>query len=204
LYKLQYYGIRGPIFCWISSFLSCCQQRVVINGNQSTWLPVLSGVPQGTVLGPLLFLLYINDIETDVTSEIRLFTDDCIVYRTIKSSTDCVVLQSDISKLQSWACTWQMHFNPHKCHILPISHKCNETIPSYHLGQNTLSVMDSYPYLGVTISSDLCWDRHVTVISTEATWALNFVRQNIYLGSSINGICCSSLGPIPSKRYQQT
>jgi len=99
LYKLQYYDIRGPILCWISSFLSCHQQRVVINGSQSTWLPVLSSVPQVTVLGPLLFLLYINDIETDVTSEIRLFADDCILYRTIKSSANCVVLQSDISKL---------------------------------------------------------------------------------------------------------
>jgi len=101
LYKLQYSSIRGPILCWISSFLSCSQQRVVINGCQSIWLPVLSGVPQGTVLGPLLFLLYVSDIETDVTSEIRLFADDCIVYRTITSSADCVVLQSDISKLQS-------------------------------------------------------------------------------------------------------
>ena len=94
------------------------------------------------VLRPLLFLLYINDIDTDVTSEIRLFADDCILYRTIKSSAACVVLQSDISKLQSWACTWQMHFNPDKCHILPISRKRNETIPSYHLGQNMLSVVD--------------------------------------------------------------
>jgi len=66
-----------------------------------------------------------------------------------------------------------MHFSPDKCHILPISSKCNETISSYHLGQNTLSVVDSYPYLGVTISSDLRWDRHVTVSSTNATWALN-------------------------------
>ena len=138
-------------------------------------------VSQGTVLGPLLFLLYINDLETDVTSEIRLFADDCIVYRTIKSSAEYVVLQSDISKLQSWACTWQMHFNPDNCHILPISRKRNETIPSYHLGENTLSVVDSYPYLGVTISSDLRWDRHITVISTKATLVLNFVCRNIYI-----------------------
>ena len=85
------------LFCAGShSFLSGRQQRVVISGSQSIWLPVLSGVPQGTVLEPLLFLLYINDIDTDVTSEIRLFADDCMVYRTIKSSADCVVLQSDI------------------------------------------------------------------------------------------------------------
>jgi len=63
LYKLQCYSIRGPILYWISSFLSCRQQRVVINGSQSTWLPVFSSVLQGTVLGPQLFLLYINDIQ---------------------------------------------------------------------------------------------------------------------------------------------
>jgi len=78
------------------------------------------------------FSCYISDIETDVTSEIRLFADDCILYWTIKSSADCLVLQSDISKLQSWACTWQMHFNSDKCHMLLISRKHNETLPSYH------------------------------------------------------------------------
>ena len=134
--------VSVDLFCAGSLFFLSCQQRIVINGSQSTWLLVLSGVSRGTVLGPLLFLLYINDIDTDVTSEIRLFADDCILYRTIKSSAACVVLQSDISKLQSWACTWQMYFNPDKCHILPISRKRNETIHSYHLGQNMLSVVD--------------------------------------------------------------
>jgi len=124
--------------------------------------------------------LYINDTETGVTSENRLFADDCTVYRTIKSSADGVVFQSHISNLPSRTRTWQMHCNPDKCHILHIICKRNETIPSYHLGQNTLSVVDAYPYLGVTISSDLRWDRHVTVISTKATLALNFVHRNIY------------------------
>jgi len=87
-----------------------------------------------------------------------------------------------------------MHFNPDKCHILPISRKRNETIPSYHLGQNTLSVVDSYPYLGVTISSDLRWGRHVTVISNKATRALNFVYRNIYrCTSEAKELACTSL-----------
>lgn len=180
LYKLQCYGIRGPILRWISSFLCHRQQRVVINGNQSAWLPVLSGVPQGTVLGPLLFLLYINDIESNISSEIRLFADDCILYRTIKSAADPLALQTDISKLQTWADTWQMKFNPDKCHILPIGRKRNITAPSYHLGPSPLTVVDSYTYLGITISSDLRWENHVTTVSAKATRVLNFVRRNIY------------------------
>jgi len=101
-----------------------------------------------------------------------------------------VVLQSDISKLQSC----QMHFNPHKCHVLPIRCKYNETIPSYHLGQNILSVMDSNPYLRVIISSYLCWEIHVTIISTKATRVFNFVCRNIYRCTpKAKELACSSL-----------
>jgi len=75
----------------------------VVNGAQSSWLPVLSGVPPGTVLGPLLFLIYINDIVLGIDSEIRLFADDCIVYRQIRNSCDSVSLQSDINKLHEWS-----------------------------------------------------------------------------------------------------
>ena len=81
--KLFGYGIRGKTLLWIYSFLCSRQQRVVINGAKSKWAPVLSGVPQGTVLGPLLFSLYINDIMVDIDSEIRLFADDCVCYRQI-------------------------------------------------------------------------------------------------------------------------
>ena len=82
--KLFSYGIGGKTLKWIDSFLCFRQQRVVVNGVKSDWAPVLSGVPQGTILGPLLFSLYINDISSDIESEIRLFADDCVCYREIK------------------------------------------------------------------------------------------------------------------------
>ena len=97
--KLFGYGIRGKTPLWIDSFLFSRQQRVVINGAKSKWAPVLSGVPQGTVLGPLLFSLYINDIMVDIDSEIRLFADDCVCFREIHSIEDTVKLQRDINRL---------------------------------------------------------------------------------------------------------
>ena len=101
--KLFEYGIRGKTLLWIDSFLCSRQQRIVINGAKSKWAPVLSGVPQGTVLGPLLFSLYINDIMVDIDSEIRLFIDDCVCYRQIHSIEDTVKLQRDINRLGRWA-----------------------------------------------------------------------------------------------------
>ena len=80
-----------------------------------------SGVPQGTVLGPLLFLVYVNDIVSDIKSEIRLFADDCILYRETKSTVDSQILQDDINSLFSWSKLWQMEFNVSKCHIMYFS-----------------------------------------------------------------------------------
>ena len=102
--KLFRYGIG----VWIDSFLCFRQQRVVVNGVKSDWAPVLSGVPQGTVLGPLLFSLYINDISSDIESEIRLFADDCVCYREFKDEVDTLKLQRDIDRLGSWARKWGM------------------------------------------------------------------------------------------------
>ena len=81
---------------WINAFLCYRQLRVVVNGVKSDWAPVVSGVPQGTVLGPLLFSLHINDITADIESEIRLFADDCVYYREIKDKEDTLKLQRDI------------------------------------------------------------------------------------------------------------
>ena len=96
--KLFCYGIGGKTLKWIDSFLCYRKQRAVVNGETSGWAPVLSGVPQGTVLGPLLFSLYINDIATDIDSEIRLFADDCVCYREIREADDSLNLQRDIDR----------------------------------------------------------------------------------------------------------
>ena len=102
------YRIGRTTLKWINAFLCFRQQRVVVNGVKSDWAPVVSGVPQGTVLGPLLFSLYINDISVDIGSEIRLFADDCVCYREIKEIEDTVKLQKDIYRLGSWARKWGM------------------------------------------------------------------------------------------------
>ena len=96
---------------WIDSFLCYRQQRVIVNGAKSDWAPVLSGVPQGTVLGPLFFFsLYINYISTDIDSEIRLFADDCVCYRESKDTEDTLKLQKDINQLGCWARKYGIRF----------------------------------------------------------------------------------------------
>jgi len=122
LIKLNQYAICGTVQNWLHSFLSDRYQRVnFVNGAQSSWLPVLSGIPQGTVLNPLLFLIYINDIVLGIDSDICLFADDCILYREIRNSCDSASLQSDINKLHRWSYKWQMSFSVSKCCILSIN-----------------------------------------------------------------------------------
>ena len=105
------------------AFLCDRQQHVMVNGVESDWVSVLSGVPQGTVLGPLLFSWYITDITEDIDLELRLFADDCVCYREIKDTEDTVKLQEDIDRLGCWARSWGMRFQPVKCNIMQITRK---------------------------------------------------------------------------------
>ena len=100
--KLDHYGIQDSTQGWIKAFLSNRTQQVIVEGATSDTVPVISGVPQGTVLGPLLFLIFINDLPNCVQSRIRLFADDCILYRNIRSNEDTIVLQDDLNKLADW------------------------------------------------------------------------------------------------------
>ena len=142
--------------------------------------PVLSGVPQGTVLGPVLFSLYINDITTDIDSEIRLFADDCVCYREIKGTEDTVKLQEDIDRLGCWARKWGMRSQPVKCNIMQITRKRIKKInASYNLEGTILDNVENIKYLGVTISTDLKWNTHVSNICTKANRTLGFLRRNL-------------------------
>ena len=108
LHKLESYGIRGQLHTWIASFLTKRHMRVIVDGEASTETTVDSGVPQGTVLGPLLFLVHINDLPDRVTSSVRLFADDCLLYRPVTSQSDHQALQDDLKNLETWAEEWGM------------------------------------------------------------------------------------------------
>ena len=180
LLKLDRYGIRGNLLAWISNFLKCRAQRVVVGGEHSAWTDVVSGVPQGTVLGPLLFLAYINDLPNNLNSEVRLFADDCLVYRQIQNDLDHTLLQDDLITLEKWQNDWQMSFNVKKCFIMRITHVRNPKIFDYKLGECILEETNSHPYLGVNITNNLSWSTHISNITSSANRSLGFIKRNLY------------------------
>jgi hypothetical protein len=179
LYKLRGFGINDQIHDWIRSFLCNRKQRVIVDGATSDFVPVDSGVPQGTVLGPLLFLIYINDLPEYVTCPVRLFADDCVIYKKIKSRDDVVMLQKDLKNLEKWELTWKMDFNPSKCFTMNVTRKRNPMISDYVLKDTILENVEKSPYLGVVIRKDLKWRDHVDNITMKANRTLGLVRRNI-------------------------
>ena len=166
---------------WINAFLCYRQQRVVVNGVKSDWAPVVSGVPQGTVLGTLLFSLHINDITADKESEIRLFTDDCVCYREIKDKEDTLKLQRDIDRLRNLARKWGMRFQPVKCNMMQLTRKhLNKIQAAYTLEGAVLENVDNIKYLGVTITNDLKWNTYISNICTKANRTLGFLRRTLF------------------------
>ena len=123
LNKLYSYGIRGKIHSWIANFLENREQSVKIGGSMSNRSPVTSGIPQGSVLGPILFLIYINDLPEIVNSAVKLFADDTKVYREIASNEDCDILQQDLNNLSRWTDTWLLRFNAAKCKSMHLGRK---------------------------------------------------------------------------------
>ena len=183
LHKLHHYGIRGNTHRWISAFLSERTQVVVVDGEESDVGRVESGVPQGSVLGPSLFLFYINDLPENLNSTVRLFADDTIVYLTITSASDCQTLQEDLNKLATWEHLWKMEFHPDKCTVLTVSKKKNPIIFDYTLHNHTLAHEESTKYLGCTITSDLNWGTHISNICKKANQTLGFLHRNLHISS---------------------
>ena len=142
--------IYGRTNRWISSWLCDRQQRFVLDGSSSLDSPVPSGVPQGTVLGPLMFLLYVNGIAAKVSPQttVKLFADDCLLYRTIESVADSIQLQQDLDIMVDWSNTWLMRFNASKCHLLKIKTTKQKCLPTVYNIKGQLQEVDHHPYLG--------------------------------------------------------
>ena len=183
LYKLGYYRIRGSTHKWISSWLSEGSQKVVLDGQASDSVLVLSGVPQGSVLGPVLFLIFINDLPDNIRSSVRLFAYDCVLYRNIKSPVDCQILQDDLNSLSQWETDWQMKFNVAKCHSMRVTRHLpdKQILFDYTLHQQKLEQVQSAKYLGLTITYNLDWGQHVSEISCKATKTMRFLLRNLAL-----------------------
>ena len=178
--KLENYGIRGNLLNWIKDFLNNRKQWVVINGERSSVAKVKSGVPQGTVLGPLLFLIYINDLPEGVKSTLRLFADDSFLYRIITSSDDTIQLQTDLNALIKWEKEWSMEFHPDKCKLLRITKKINPIQTDYHMHGYKLESVDEAKYLGVLLQEKLSWKPHVNKTSKKANQTRAFLQRNIH------------------------
>ena len=164
---------------WIQSFLSGRTQQVILNGRSSQKADVLSGVPQGTVLGPLLFLVYINDMPAFVKSKLRLFADDAYLYKVIKAIVDSQLLQTDLDSLQVWEERWDMEFHPKKCKVLTITNKKKPLKTFYLIHNEKLESVENAKYLGVTLNKNMNWKAHVMQTVKKANQQLNFLNRNL-------------------------
>ena len=184
IYKLHENGIDKTTINWIKSFLSDRSQKVIIDGDESDSIKVTSGVPQGSVLGPILFLIFIDDLARATEHcKTRLFADDTIIYLTISKINDCNKLQKDIQRLENWERDSLMEFHPEKCQVLRITRKRNTIKFPYKLHNHILEEVSSAKYLGLNVSNKLCWNNHIEKTAAKANKKLGFLKRNLKISS---------------------
>jgi hypothetical protein len=178
LYKLNQAGISGELLLWLKSYLSEREQRVVLNGQFSEWGRISAGVPQGSVLGPLLFLLYINDLVHEVRHcNIRFFADDTCLFIDIEdriASANCA--NEDLERIRKWSEKWLVTFSPTKTKSLITSNKPDrKDNPPVFFGNTAIEEVDNHIYLGLNFSYNLKWNSHICDVHTKAAKRLNLM-----------------------------
>ena len=171
LRRLSSYGIKGALLSWITSFLTNRRQCVSIKGSTSTWKPVESGVPQGSVLGPILFIIYVNEIPEIVKSHIWIFADDTKLFET---SDQAETLQEDLNNLMKWAELWELTFNVIKCKV--IHYGQNNPESDYVMNNKKLESVDEECDLGVSFTRDLKFSQHIAKKINKANSILALIR----------------------------
>lgn len=176
LSKLETYGICGQIKEWIADFLQGRCQRVRVNDELSDWTKVRSGVPQGSVLGPTMFVLCINDLPDGLQGSVKIYADDTKLYGKASTKDDLCSIQSDLDALMEWSNTWQMHFNTQKCKVLHIGPGNVKHI--YALGDDVLEATSEEKDLGILIDDELKFHNHVAYAVKKANGVLSCIRRS--------------------------
>ena len=178
LTKMRSYGISEEICDWIEMFLCNRKQKVVVNGAHSEWVDVKSGVPQGSVLGPVLFVLFINDLPQEVISELLLYADDAKIYRKISSDSDREQLQKDLHTMSIWSDVWLLTFHPDKLKKITISRNEFQIERRYHVGGDPVKNVKSEVDLGVCVDAELNFDEQRKLSIGKANRMIGAVRRS--------------------------
>ena len=165
---------------WIHSFLHGRSQRVILNGRKSSSLPVTSGVPQGSVLGPVLFLLFINDLPESVDCSVALFADDTLLYQEVTTTQDMRLFQHNLTSLGAWAMRWGMEFNVNKSKIIAFNNNDKVHPPRYKLNEKELEQVADSRYLGVTLQENLRFSKHIEAKITTAKKQLGMIKRALF------------------------
>ena len=188
LFKLELYGISGHLLKWISSFLSNRMQCVVTDYFYSPICSVISGVPQGSVLGPILFIIYVNDIDSVCCGDttMQLFADDAKLYSNVVVDSASTSLQLSLDRLTQWANVWQLHININKCSVLPVTSMVCLPVRQYYINGVTIPCHNSYVDLGVAVTSNLSFELHINNIVSKARQRISilfrgFLTRNLYI-----------------------
>jgi hypothetical protein len=178
LLKIQSLGIGGNVIQWLRAWLIGRKQRVSLNNTESDWTNVTSGVPQGSVLGPVMFIMYVDGMDTGIISKLSKFADDTkLCHRAIREE-DKMSLQKDLNKLIEWSETWQMNFNVSKCTVMHIG--CRNIESNYKIGETDLVNVTEQRDLGVIITNDLKWGRQCDEAFRRANRTIGFVNRNFH------------------------
>lgn len=196
LAKLKAHNVEGNVFRWIENYLSDRTQRVVVNGAASAEAKVTSGVPQGSVLGPTLFVLFINDLPQEATSNLRLFADDTKLFGPAKTVSECEILQTDINRLQDWADDWQMTFHPNKCKYMRIGRGHAEYSYSMKDGETVVQLEQTNVEkdLGIQTDSALSFDNHIMAAVSKGKQLVGLIKRSFrYLDGNVVTLLFKSL-----------
>lgn len=175
--KLEVLLNNPQLIDWLASFLNSRSQFVSFNSKSSSAVEVTSGVPQGSVLGPLLFLIFINDLPSNIRSQVRLYADDCVLYQVITSPNDHAILQDSFSQFCSWCSDWQMQINFQKTVVLSFTNSHSPSQYAYSFNNIAVPRAQTYKYLGVMFTYNMQWSHHIDYITSKALKKLGYLRR---------------------------